>query len=161
MYYFFNKSFHKFHCLTLDLICQLRIELHNLFRFVLYKVISVSLHSYEFDRLTHVKSSLFFLIFLYEIISILWLGSWFWLIDSSNFFIFFKWFFQSHPLILGWLRIRICNLFWFFFYMVISVLWPGLQVWQINSGCSFKSFLIDQFNRPKLIWLKIRIHNLF
>ena len=45
--------------------------------------------------------------------------------------------------------------------MVISVLWPGLQVWQINSGCFFKSFLIDQFHRTKLIWLRIRLYNLF
>jgi hypothetical protein len=46
---------------------------------------------------------------------------------------------------LGWLEIRLRNFFLFSFFEVISVLWLGLQVWQINSG-NFFLFLIASFN---------------
>jgi hypothetical protein len=43
--------------------------------------------------------------------------------------------FQFHPWILGWLGIKLQNLFWFAFYKVISVSWLGSRVWSVNLSC--------------------------
>jgi hypothetical protein len=48
-------------------------------------------------------------------------------VTSSLFF-----FFQFHPLILGWLRIRLHNFFRFAFYEVTPASWLGSRVWSIN-----------------------------
>ena len=66
-------------------------------------------------------------------------------------------FFQFHPLILGWLRIRLHNFFRFAFYEVTPASWLGSRVWSINLSwlmwffhviftCFFFFFAISFFN---------------
>jgi hypothetical protein len=51
------------------------------------------------------------------------------------FFSFFSWFiFQSYPSILGWLRIKLCNLFQFVFYEVFLVSSSGSRVYFVDLG---------------------------
>ena len=40
--------------------------------------------------------------------------------------------FKFHPTTLNWLWIWLHNLFYFVFYVFIIVLWPELQIWQVN-----------------------------
>jgi len=49
-------------------------------------------------------------------------------VDLSFFHSFFNFFFQFHPSTLGWLRIRLHNLFWFTFYEFIMVSRPKLWI---------------------------------
>jgi len=56
-------------------------------------------------------------------------------IDSCRFFILFNLiFFMFYPLTLSWLGTGLHNLFWFSFYKVIMVSWPGSQIWHVNPG---------------------------
>jgi hypothetical protein len=76
---------------------------------------------------------------------------------------FFSWFLKKfHPSILCWLRIRLHNLFCFF-YEVIPVSWLGLRVWSINLRIFCVLFLIDflkNFYHSVLGWSKIEFYNL-
>jgi hypothetical protein len=42
-------------------------------------------------------------------------------------------FFKFHFSALGWLKIKLYNLFWFIFYEVILVLWSRSWIWWVNS----------------------------
>ena len=74
---------------------------------------------------------------------------------------------QFHLSILGWLRIRLCDLFWYTYYEVISISWLRSWVWQVERGW-LESFLASffyhsflQFYLLSLSWLRIKLHNLF
>jgi hypothetical protein len=78
-------------------------------------------------------------------------------------------FFQFHPLILGWLRIRLHNFFRFAFYEVTPASWLGSRVWSINLSwlmwffhLIFNCFFFFlQFHSSTLSWLRIEVYNLF
>jgi hypothetical protein len=61
---------------------------------------------------------------------------------------FFLFFFQFHHPTLGWLWIRLHDLFQFDFYEVISISWLESQVWRVTqlTWVFFLSFLIDIFS---------------
>jgi len=65
------------------------------------------------------------------------------------------------------LRIRVCDLFYFAFYKVISTLWLGSRVWLVHSGwlewffVSFFNYYFFQFHPATLYWLESELHNLF
>jgi hypothetical protein len=64
---------------------------------------------------------------------------------------------------LYWLRTRLHDLFWFVFYKVILVSWPGSQILRVNLG-KLKSFYYGfffQFHHSTIDWLRIELHNLF
>jgi len=74
---------------------------------------------------------------LYFIIAILWF--FFILILIASFVFFFKF----YPLILDLLNTKLHNLFWFIFYEIILILWPGSWVWgvsHVDSGYFFFIF---------------------
>jgi hypothetical protein len=56
---------------------------------------------------------------------------------------FFK---KNYHSMLGWLRIRLHNLFWFAFYEVILISWTESRVWLVNSSEFFCFFLMSTFN---------------
>jgi hypothetical protein len=78
-------------------------------------------------------------------------------------------FFQFHPLILGWLRIRLHNFFRFAFYEVTPASWLGSRVWSINLSWLMWFFHVIftcfffflQFQSSTLSWLRIEVYNLF
>ena len=70
---------------------------------------------------------------------------------ALEFFLSF-FFLQFHHSILGWMRIRLHNLFWFAFYEVISISWIGSWVWSVNS-CVFSCPFFNWFFL--ISWLKV------
>jgi hypothetical protein len=79
-----------------------------------------------------------------------------WLAWSHNWYhgfdeltrVFFIWqfLFQFHYSTLGWLWIKLHDLFWFTFYEVISVLWLKSRVWLVNLvDLSFFSLIHNFF----------------
>jgi len=75
---------------------------------------------------------------------------------------------QFHLLILGWLGIRLRDLFWYTYYEVISIFWLRSWVWRVERGW-LESFLVSffyyffflQFYLLSLGWLRIKLYNLF
>jgi hypothetical protein len=51
---------------------------------------------------------------------------------------------QFHLLILGWLGIRLRDLFWYTYYEVISIFWLRSWVWRVERGW-LESFLVSFF----------------
>ena len=70
----------------------------------------------------------FFTCFLWSYLTIL---TQVWQVNPSwlELFFIFLIFFQFYPSTLSGLEIMLHNLFWFVFYDVISVLWPGSYIW--------------------------------
>jgi hypothetical protein len=113
------------------------------------------------------KLELFYLIQFFKnwIIMVSWPGSIVISVASS----LFCFFFQFHPLILGWLRIRLHNFFRFAFYEVTPASWLGSRVWSINLSWLMWFFHVIftcfffflQFHSSTLSWLRIEVYNLF
>jgi hypothetical protein len=60
-------------------------------------------------------------------------------VDLSFFCLFLFQFHHSTSLIFSWLWIRLCHLFWFVLYEIISISWPGSQVLWVNP-CRLRLF---------------------
>jgi len=138
----------------------LEIRLHNFFYFSKWSYLDLmdvgffylSISTFNIGSVGN-RTSYFFYLFFMRLFQSYNLGWGFHKLTQVNlgicFLLFFNiiYFFQFHSSILGWLGIDLHNLFWFSFYIVITILWHGSQIWQVNPGRS---------NIPLLnIWKKI------
>jgi hypothetical protein len=120
----------------------LGIGLRNLFWFAIYRVFWYHDSGREFCRLDVLPRISFFYHFLINYFS------------------------QLHPSTLGWLRIKLHNLFILFvFYGIIMVLWSEsgvLRVSRVNlSFFPFINWFFFYFHPSTLIWLRIELYIFF